>query len=75
MKIIDHETEELVAFEDLEPGDVFKLQDDNNFRYLKVKSDNPEFNCVFINDMDLDYVVGSCQVIPIKSTLILGEEK
>lgn len=75
MKIIINHKEDFVEFGDLQPGDVFKSADMDGI-WLKIDPlGQSDYNCLFLNNMRLDYIANSCEVIPIKSTLILGEEK
>lgn len=75
MKIIINHKEDFVEFGGLKPGDVFKSSDMDGL-WLKIDSlGHSDCNCLFLNQMGLDYFEDSAIVIPIKSTLIVGEEK
>jgi len=75
MKIIVNHKEDFVEFQDLQPGDVFKSSDMDGL-WLKIDpSGKNDYNCLFLNQMGLDYFEDSAIVMPIESTLIVGEER
>lgn len=74
MKIIDNVTM-FVDFENLQPGDVFKVYDTNSYCMKTVGEietvDNDAYNAVNLSNGCFEWLRGNCQVQKVNATLTL----